>query len=682
MKVSYNWLKDFVDIRVNPKALADKLTMAGLEVASCETNNNDTVLEIEVTANRPDCLSVLGIAQEAAAVLGKKLKVKLPRPKIKSSKQKKKLVLPAHFINIQDKKDCALYRGCLISGVKIGPSPTWLKNRIESLGCRPVNNVVDITNYCLLEYGQPLHAFDHNKIVERIIVRRAKNREKILTIDGDERILSENILVISDKNKAIAIAGIMGDKLSEVDSTTKNILLESAYFDPILIRRGSRELGLSSESSYRFERQVDLDRVKIAQDRAIKLICEIAGGQFIGEKEDGAKPKHKPHQVKFDCARASSLLAVDVSVEKAKKIFGSLGFSCKGFQKDKITVTIPALRRDIKIEEDLVEEVARIHGYAKVPSTLPAIRSALIENFDAESIKQPVRQILRACGFSEVINYSLISKDVIDLSGMNKEATKLINPLSSEQEYLRPMLAGGLLNCLAYNLNHKNLDLQLFELGHVFSSDYCETASLGLIATGKLIDDWQLKKDIDFFTLKGEVQSLLGRLGFGQAGFVLSEDNRLFSEGVRADIICQEDKVGILGKIDASILLNFGIKYSPNVFYAEIFLDQLCKCAREKKKFVPLELFPSIIRDLSLIARTSIRFEEIADIITTEAGGYLKNFRLIDTYKGTQIDPGCTGLTISLELGLANRTLTDEEADRIQQKIVTRLKSDLEVRIR
>ncbi|MFC1709724.1 phenylalanine--tRNA ligase subunit beta [Candidatus Omnitrophota bacterium] len=679
MKVSYSWLKDYVSVKLSPKALADRLTMAGLEVAAQEVINKDVVFEIEITANRPDCLSVLGIAQEVAAISNSKLKIKAPKPKKNPAT---KLSLKSNFISIQDKKGCPYYRGCLITDVKIGPSPTWLRNRIESLGIRSVNNVVDITNYCLLEYGQPLHAFDYEKIIDRIIVRRAKKSEKILTIDGEEKTLSENILVISDKNKAIAIGGIMGDKLSEVDSSTKHILLESAYFDPILVRRGSRELGLSSESSYRFERQVDFDRVKISQDRAIELICEVAGGKFVDEKESGTKIKYKVQKIKFDCLKAKKILAFEVSADKAKNIFSSLGFSCKSSGKTQVLVSVPRLRRDIKIEEDLIEEIARIYGYSKVPSTLPAIRSAAIQNLATEAIKEPARGVLCALGFNEVINYSLISKDMIEATGTGSEYARLVNPLSSGQECLRPMLVAGLLNCLAYNLNHKNLDLRLFELGHVFSSDNRETMSLGLIATGKIIDDWQIKKEVDFFAVKGYVQCLIEQLGFGEAKCSSPDNNGVFSKGEAARIICQGREIGELGRIDKRILLNFGIKSISPVFYAEVCVEELCKCEADKKKFSPLVVFPSMIRDLSLIVKNSIGYEEIADIIRQEAGGYLREINLVDIYKGEQIARGCIGLTISLELGLNDRTLTDEEATEIQQAMTRRLKSELGISIR
>jgi len=682
MKVSVNWLKDFVNIKVSPKVLAEKLTMAGLEVASQETINNDVVFEIEITANRPDCLSILGIAQEVVAVLGTKLKTKNPSKRKPKAKRSKAARLKKDFISIQNKDDCAFYRGCLITDIKIGPSPQWLRDRIEVLGVRSVNNIVDITNYCLLEYGQPLHAFDYNKIIEKIFVRRARKNEKILTIDEEERGLSENILVISDKNKAIAIAGIMGDKLSEVDSSTKNILLESAYFDPVIVRRGSRQLGLASESSYRFERQVDFERVKLAQDRAIELISELAGGKFVDEQETGKKIKQKSRQVSFNCARASKLLAFDIKKEQAKKIFSGLGFSCSGSAKDSLLVNIPVLRRDIKIEEDLVEEFARIYGYSNVPSTLPAIRSESITSYETENIKQPIKEALCALGFNEVINYSLMSKDMLDAAGTGEDAIRLKNPLSYEQEYLRSNLTAGLLNCLAYNLNRKNLNLRLFELGHIFGGDYNEEMVLGLVSIGKDAEDWQTKKELDLFALKGSVQNLIGHLGFEGVKFLPSQDSGTFIKGETARISCQGRDLGVLGRVDKPILSNFGIKNIAPVYYAEISIERLCNCNRRDKRFKPLNIFPSAARDLSLIVKKSIHYQEVIDIIKEEAGDFLRSIRLSDVYKGEQIAPGSVGLTISLELGLAERTLTDVEATDIQQKTIKRLKSDLGVGIR
>ncbi|MDD5618324.1 MAG: phenylalanine--tRNA ligase subunit beta, partial [Candidatus Omnitrophica bacterium] len=581
-----------------------------------------------------------------------------------------------------DKKDCAFYRGCLIKGVKVATSPDWLKQKLEILGIRPVNNIVDITNYCLLEFGQPLHAFDYNKINEQIIVRRAQKGEKILCIDEKERQLDENILVISDKNKAVAIAGVMGDKLSEVSAQTKDILLESAYFNPLLVRRASRQLGLSTDSSYRFERQVDWQRVKDAQNKAIDLICKIAGGKFVDEKESGARPKSKPVKIQFDCQKANKFLYLEISADKIRNIFSLLGFSSRKSGKDKLLVKIPEIRRDIKIQEDLTEELARVYGYGKIISTLPSIRSALIDNFKPETIKSDARRILCGLGFNEAINYSLLSQEMLDKAGIKKEALKLKNPLSSEQEYLRPALLSGLLNCLAYNLNRKNTDLKFFEVGHIFNAAGREGMSLGLIATGKDLDNWQIKKEFDFFSLKGAVENIIRVLGFAKPAFSpCAEDNAFFTKDADK-ITCQGKEIGVLGKIDNRIISNFGVKNAGPVFFAEISLEDLCALKVAQKKFSPLPVHPWVLRDLSLAVNKTVEYADIVSLIEKEAAGYLKNIKLTDVYKGEQIQAGCIGITLSLEFGLAERTLTDEEVTQLHQKLTKKLKQELSIQIR
>ncbi len=478
MKVPFNWLKEYVNIRVTPKILADKLTMAGLEVTSLEMGHDDAVFEIEVTANRADCLSVLGIAQEVVAVLGTSFKHRQPKQGVKIQEDKTTRLSP-NFISIKDKKGCCLYRGCLLANITVGPSPAWLKKRIEAVGIRPINNIVDITNYCLFEFGQPLHAFDYDKLIGGIVVRRAQRKEKILTIDEVERELGPDILVISDTKRAVAVAGVMGDKLSEVGALTKNILLESAYFDPILIRRASRSLGVSTESSYRFERGVDAERVTQAQDKAIALMVEFAGARLVDMQTRGNLPAQKKCHISFHCQRANEFLSLELTRSKIKRMFESLGFRARNSKNNTLLVNIPSFRRDLSREEDLIEECARIYGYSKIPSTMPAIRSRPIDNNIVERMKKPVRVILCALGFDEIITYSLIGKDMLG-EGEVSEALRLLNPLSSEQQYLRSTLAHSVLRCLAYNMNRANKNVRFFEISHVFNAAYQESMSLAI----------------------------------------------------------------------------------------------------------------------------------------------------------------------------------------------------------
>ena len=680
MKVSYDWLKELLDLKISPEDLAQRLTMAGLEVGRTEKIGSDTIFEIEITANRPDCLSILGMAQEVAAITGTKLKTanyKIITPK-KSSATKK---LIPNFIVIEDKKDCLLYRACLIENVYIGPSPEWLSKRLEALGIRSVNNIVDITNYCLLEYGQPLHAFDYDKIAEQIIVRRAKKREKIITIDGTEHQLDENVLVISDKNSPIAIAGIMGGKDSEVTEHSKTILLESAYFEPILTRRASRQLGLSSESSYRFERGVDLERVKLAQDRTVSMICDFAKATLSDAQQSGQKIKPKLRRVILDCRKANKILSLNLSREKISRILASLGFRCRKAKNLGLDVEIPALRRDVLVEEDLIEEIARIYGYDNIPSTTPAVRTNLILNKELEEIKPKIGQCLEGLGYYQAITYSLISQELLDAAFVKSQAVKLMNPLTKEQELLRPLLCPSLINSVVYNLRHNNNDLQLFEISHIFSIEKGEVPSVGIIATGSSLNHWQAKREFDFFVLKGDILTLCQKLGVEGVEF-FSSTNDLFKAGESADIKFKGKSIGIIGRIKEDIVLNFDIKNNPSIFYAEIFLDECAPLINFNKRFRPISPFPSAFRDISIIVKQSVRYGDMAEVIKGQSGAFLKDLRLVDVYKGKQIPEGFMGMTLSLEYGLDERTLTDAEVAQMQDKIVNKLITDFEIKIR
>lgn len=680
MKVSLDWLKEHVAIRVSPQALAEKLTMAGLEVGALEAVDGDVVFDIEITANRADCLSVLGIAQEAAAVLGTRLRRKQHKHAVKMQKNKTMRLAP-RFISIQDKKGCLFYRCCLLTNVTVGASPAWLKKRIEAAGARSVNTIVDITNYCLLEFGQPLHAFDYDKLVGGIAVRRAKQNEKILTIDGVERALSRDILLIADKNKAVAIAGVMGDKLSEVGMATKNIFLESAYFDPVLIRRASRALGISTESSYRFERGVDGGRVIEAQDRAVALMSELAGAQLVGIQTCGKRPLQNRSRIAFRCRRANEILSLGLRRADMKRIFGRLGFRAQDAKDNTLLVEVPTLRRDIAREEDLIEECARIHGYDKIPSTMPAIRSRPIENSAAEQLKQPVREILCSLGFDEIITYSLIGKDLLDENSCS-EAPRLRNPLSSEQEYLRSTLINSALQCLAYNMNRANKNLRFFEISHVFDTAYHETMSLAIMATGARIDDWKVKQEMDFFALKGTIEALCQRLGISGIQLSPLAAPSAFHEHESARIAYLNTTVGVFGRVNNSLLVRFGIKHAPAVFYAEIALAALSSLRKDTQRFVPLSIYPSVARDMSLIAKDGIRYEAIANTIQAAAGPSLKKITLIDLYRGEQIPKGRMSVTVSLAFGLEERTLSDQEINALLSRITQQLKADLAIDVR
>ena len=411
MKVTYNWLKDFLNIEIAPGALAEKLTMAGLEVVSLEQIQGDFVFEIEITSNRPDWLSVLGVAREVAAITNSKLKNnKKNLPKWQKDSPLK--------IKIEDKKDCPLYTARIIKNVKVGPSPEWLRKRLELIGCRSVNNIVDITNYILFELGQPLHAFDLDKLSQNEIkVRRAKAEEKIVTIDGVARVLSQEVLVIADAHKLIAIAGIMGGKETEVTPKTRNILLESAVFNPMLVRRAKQKLGLQSESAYRFERGVDLEAVNSAALAAGELILKLASGEPSDSVSLGSSKRIHP-VINLDVIYLNKLLGTAIPILKVKQILNRLGLVVKTKSKNILMVNVPSFRQDLRLPVDLVEEVARIYGYDEIPQTLPAVKPSRKVS-DQQDAVSGIKNILSSLGLDEAITYSLVDRELLKKSGID-----------------------------------------------------------------------------------------------------------------------------------------------------------------------------------------------------------------------------------------------------------------------
>jgi len=707
MKVTYNWLNDFVEVKISAQVLADKLTMAGLEVTSLEKKDGDFVLEIEVTSNRPDCLSVIGIAREAAAITGKRL----------SSKPVSRLAgltgTPAHrhtgtlahrlTLHIEDKQDCPLYTAKLIRDVKIGPSPDWLKQRLELVGCRSVNNIVDITNYILFTYGEPLHAFDLDKLVSglagepvnrlEIIVRRAQKGEEIVTIDGIKRILGEDILVIASGNShtgtpahrhtgtPIAIAGIMGGEDTEVTAGTKNVLLEAAIFRPVLIRRGRQKLGIQSESSYRFERGIDAQIVGVAARQAAGLMQKLAGGACVDNKQAG-RVQSKSQAVRLGATSVHKILGADITPSSIKKILESLGFRVRSQAKNSFRVEIPSYRQDVRSEIDLIEEIARIYGYDAIPKTLPAVKPSLTlgERRDWISL---IKNILVGLGLSEAITYSLVDKETLRDAALSATAAaiEIANPLSKDQEILRSMILPSLLNCVALNLNQKQNYIYIFEIASVFTQDgeaVNEELVLGIAACGiksLLCQQGSVKEELGLLHLKGVLEVLFERLGIKEYKFQYSDNLD------RAEVCVGQKKAGFLMQWPKTILDKFEIK-NKKVCGLEISLDKLFSCVCRQRRFASLFIYPAVTRDLSLLIKNNIKVEDILGTIKEKAGPLLTELKIIDYYQGKQIPPGFKGLTVSCLYRSAERTLTEAEVDALQAMASEALAKEFGVQLR
>jgi len=656
MKVTYNWLKDFIEIKISAKVLADRLTMAGLEVTSLEERDGDFVFEIEVTSNRPDWLSVMGIAREVAAITGRGLK----SPRSPGHQVTRPPSQPYFTIEIEDKKDCSLYTAKIIKDVKVCRSPDWLKKRLELVGCRSINNIVDVTNYVMFSWGEPLHAFDLDTLSPgRIIVRRAKKEEKLITIDGQARILSPDILTIADPEKAVAIAGLMGGKDTEVSESTKNVLLEAAIFNPVIIRRVRQKLGLQSESAYRFERGVDSGIIERASWQAVKLIQEIGNGICVFAKSAGhAQAKKKT--TNFNTGLVSKILAVEIKPAKIKAILNNLGFKVTASAKNNLKIGIPSHRPDVSLEMDLIEEIARVFGYENIPNTSPAVTSQVLA-CEQREFASLIKTMLVGLGLNEAITYSMVDKDLIQSFGLNSHNTiEILNPLSSEQEILRPTLIPSLSRCVAYNLNQKQTYINIFEIAKIFTpsgSQPKEELTLGLALCGtrtSLTEQGLFKEEVGFLHLKGTVEVLLERLGIRGYNF----KNQAEAKGITLYI--GQEKVGVMLSLSRQALENLDIK-NKGVFIAEISLDKLFAHVDLRKRFVPLPLYPAITRDVSLVLKEDILIDNLLETIQHSGRPLLAEAKIIDYYQGKQIPAGFRGLTISCVYRSDERTLTEEE---------------------
>lgn len=691
MKVTYNWLKDFVEIKIRPLALADRLTMAGLEVVSLEERNGDFVYEIEITSNRPDWLSVEGIAREISAITGCKLRA--PRSKLQTpNSQLNKLA-----INIENKTDCPLYTAKIIEDVLVGPSPEWLRKRLESIGCRSINNVVDITNYILFTYGEPLHAFDADKLVgsqvsgvrcqvSGVSVRRAKDKEEIITIDGVKRTLDRGILLItsgadSHAGIPIAIAGIMGGKDTEVTEATKNILLEAAVFNPVLIRKARQKLGVQTDSSYRFERGIDVERVESASLAAVELLKEVTSGKFCLSKIKGAY-KSKIKTVVLDIQKTNRILGTEISAGRIKEILRNLGFLVRPKAKGSLLVTAPCFRQDINQDVDLIEEIARIYGYDSIRETLPAVKPGVAIH-QATKLISLTRDTLVGLGVNEAITHSLIDKDVLkDFYGEQaEEVIEILNPLSKAQEILRPKLIPSLAYSISLNLNQKQEYIALFEIGNAFFWQNKHpkeelTLSIGLCGNKSYVSmQGLIKEEMGMSHLKGILEALFEKLGI--ADYSLEP----LTQDLSAAVFISKEKIGVMGVLPAQAADKAGIK-NKKVFIMEISLEKVFQYSRIDKRFIPLPKYPALERDVSFILKEEVSIRDILAAIRERGGILLENIKIADYYKGKQIPDGFKGLTLSCSYRAKDSTLTEEQVNPVHSAICSLLLERFEAKIR
>jgi phenylalanyl-tRNA synthetase beta chain len=654
----------------------------------------DTVLELGITPNRPDCLSMIGVAREVAAGTG----VDSKPPAFDISEQGSE-ISSLTSVTIDDDDGCPRYAARIIEDVIVGTSPSWMQDKLIKAGLRPLNNIVDITNYVLIELGHPLHAFDYDKLEEnRIIVRRAKKGESITTLDGLERKLEPEMLVIADAELPVAIAGVMGGAGSEVTELTKTVLLESAYFNPISIRRTSKSLGLSTEASYRFERGTDPEMAIVALDRAASLMAELAGGKVATGRIDEYPKKIVPPEIELRHARVRKILGIDVPAEKNAAILSSLGFEILSEQEGSLHVRVPTYRPDISAEIDLIEEIARMHGYDKIESTYPQDSTVMTRGMQADSLEDVSRSILTAAGFSEVITYSFgAPADMADLSGGEDgglpEPVKMKNPLSEDASVLRTTIIPGILQSLRTNINAGTKDLKLFETGKVYFPAEGEvlpeekTLACAAITGLPRPVDWKTKPDgVDFFDLKGIAESLVHALCSSEMR-VVKTSREGFHPGICADIFVGDKAVGAIGKIgEVHPRLLDKYEIEQKVYLFEIDLDAIAAAGASPTgtgcKYKQFSRFPSAERDLAVVVDESVEAAAVSAAISKAGGNILDGVLLFDVYRGKQIGEGKKSLAFGLRFQSADKTLTDDKITASSDRILRALEAQFSAKLR
>ncbi|MEG6512490.1 phenylalanine--tRNA ligase subunit beta [Desulforamulus ruminis] len=632
---------------------------------------NDFVLELDLTPNRGDALCLIGVARDVAAIL--KTELKVPAPKFDESGEKAEDLAK---VDILDADLCRRYVARIIKGVQMGPSPMWLQNRLRAAGIRPISNIVDVTNYVMLELGQPLHAFDYNALKNHhIIVRRAQDQEKIVSLDGVERLLNPDMLAITDENGPVAVAGVMGGLDSEVTENTVDVLIEAAYFHPINIRRTSKALGLRSESSLRFEKGIDINGCRRAADRAVELIQQLAGGTIASGAVDNfpAPITEKTIQLRF--ARVQWVLGIDISREEIVNILERLQFRVQANAED-LLVTVPAFRPDITREIDLIEEVARLYGYNQIPDTLPFGASTQGARTADQELTWDAKRVMTTCGFQEVVTYSFVHPRVFDLMNLPadsrfRKAVRLQNPLSEEQSVMRTVLVPNLLEVLQRNHNRRAQGGAVFEVGRVFYPVEGqplpeEVPVLAAVALGSTPKTWnQPSRPLDFFFIKGVAEQLLDTLGLVGAEFNRHQDPS-FHPGRCAKIEIQGELLGVLGELHPNVVENYELP--GRVMALKIDLQVLAGYPRPVKQYRSLLKFPAVERDLAVLVKQEVAAAHMLTIIQKAGGDLLRSVEIFDLYQGSQVPEGFKSVAFSMKFQAEDRTLTDQEvADKMQR---------------
>jgi phenylalanyl-tRNA synthetase beta chain len=680
VKILVSWLRDFVDVPVGPSTLAADLHMAGFEVASVEpapgtsSTGTDAVIDLEITANRPDCLSVVGIAREAATLYD----TALTMPALAAPGAAVPSTAHGLTVTLEDAARCPRYCGA-VADVTTGASPEWMQQRLAAAGVRPINNFVDVTNYVLLELGHPMHAFDYDRIGgHELRVRVAREGERVTTLDGQDRALGPEMLVIADATRAIAVAGVMGGASSEVSATTRVVALESAWFEPTGVRRTSKRLGLSTEASYRFERGADIEAAPQALARACALIARIGAGRVrLGWIDAYPVPRPRRH-VWLGASKAGQVLGVAIDAAETSRILGGLGFEVSpkavGFD-----VTAPTWRVDVARDVDLVEELARHHGYDELPTTFPELTHVPAPPNRRLERDRLVRRVAAGAGFSESVTFSFIARDAAAPFAPSGGVVGILNPLSEQFTVLRPSLLPGLADAVAHNRRRGQEDVRLFEVGTVFGTASGERRSVALAWMGAgAPESWtESRRPVDFFDMKGVVDGLASALGvtFRYAPI----DVPTLVRGRAAAILLEAGgtarQVGTTGLLAPALVAARDLPGTSEVYVAELDLDAFLEEARfdSTVRSVPPPRHPAVVRDVSIVVDDTLPAAEVRGTIRASAPATLVRIREFDRYQGKGVPETRVSLSYRLTFQAPDRTLTDAEVQGAMDEIIQAL---------
>lgn len=703
MKVSFSGLKEFIPLNISNAELSNALTMKGIEVEDIAEFENDIILtvhkepekdyvfELSITPNRMDCLSFVGIARELSAIFDislnhKKFEIDYKEP------EKTHLTFP---LSIQSPDLCGIYIGVVIDNVQIGQSPDWLKKFLEKVGVRSINNVVDITNYIMFQWGQPLHAFDFHKLEgHEIIVRCAKDNEKLKTLDGKERTLDSSMLVIADKHNPVGIAGVMGGEYSEVTGETKTILLESAWFLPQSIRKTAKKLKLPSEASHRFERGVDPEGAMDACKRAVKLLCEICGGTqtsgFITAR--GNLPKRK--RIMFRPEKARKIIGINIKDVEMINILSRLDIEVLSKDTDNFILSPPLRRFDINEEIDFIEEIARITGFENIPTESPRTTVFIQPEEPLYKLETKAKDTLKSLGLFQVINYSFTNPRnfknfAIPEYDIRNNAINLQNPISYEQGVMRTFLLPQLVENVSHNISFNRKDLRLFEVGKIFIKDnnsllpFEEIHAAAVLSGRKYPFSWAYpNENTDFYDIKGIIEYFIN--SFSRRSIEFRENNNsddpFMNPDIYLDIYYNNEKIGYFGEISANILKNYDIL--SKLFAFEVNLLKFLDIKKEYPKFQPLSRFPFISRDNAFIIDFNIDSKEILSYISQKNIDFLNNIDIFDFYTGKNIEKNKKSLGIRFNYMSEERTLTDAEVDDIHSNLVEDVLKNFNAKLR